>query len=187
MKMVHCHTFFLVLAVGLWLFLGFLLLICSILLGLSGRSKFFFSRFSLYWSNHSTSLTLYFALIGQLRISEIGQIGFFTEVELVLREKKAGKLGGMKNWYSTLILHKVYLGSSVWKYQSCAVMFVVITSSVANYPEILCLQAHIRTFGGRIAETILSLRFFIFQYGVVYKLDVQGSNTSLTVITLFIS
>ncbi|KAL5566482.1 hypothetical protein UlMin_029646 [Ulmus minor] len=41
--------------------------------------------------------------------------------------------------------------------------------------------AHIRTFSGRIAETILSLRFFIFQYGIVYKLHVQGSNTSLTV------
>ncbi|KAF3452614.1 hypothetical protein FNV43_RR03047 [Rhamnella rubrinervis] len=41
--------------------------------------------------------------------------------------------------------------------------------------------AHIRTFRGRIIETILSLRFFVFQYGVVYKLDVQGSNTSLTV------
>ncbi|XP_062171494.1 callose synthase 9 [Alnus glutinosa] len=41
--------------------------------------------------------------------------------------------------------------------------------------------AHIRTLGGRIAETILSLRFFIFQYGIVYKLHVQGSNTSLTV------
>ncbi|KAM7502791.1 hypothetical protein LguiB_001695 [Lonicera macranthoides] len=41
--------------------------------------------------------------------------------------------------------------------------------------------AHIRTFRGRVMETILSLRFFIFQYGVVYKLDVQGNNTSLTV------
>ncbi|OIW12800.1 hypothetical protein TanjilG_24733 [Lupinus angustifolius] len=41
--------------------------------------------------------------------------------------------------------------------------------------------AHIRTFGSRIAETILSLRFFIFQYGIVYKLNVQGSDTSLTV------
>ncbi|KAB1227940.1 Callose synthase 9 [Morella rubra] len=41
--------------------------------------------------------------------------------------------------------------------------------------------AHIRTFGGRLAETILSLRFFIFQYGIVYKLHVQGTNTSLTV------
>jgi callose synthase len=35
--------------------------------------------------------------------------------------------------------------------------------------------------GGRIVETILCLRFFIFQYGVVYKLHVQGTNTSLTV------
>ncbi|CAL1390847.1 unnamed protein product [Linum trigynum] len=41
--------------------------------------------------------------------------------------------------------------------------------------------AHIRTFSGRIMETILSLRFFIFQYGIVYKLDAQGNNTSLTV------
>ncbi|PWA86760.1 glucan synthase-like 10 [Artemisia annua] len=40
--------------------------------------------------------------------------------------------------------------------------------------------SHIRTLGGRIMETILSLRFFIFQYGIVYKLDVQGSNTSLS-------
>ncbi|OMP02607.1 Glycosyl transferase, family 48 [Corchorus capsularis] len=41
--------------------------------------------------------------------------------------------------------------------------------------------AHIRTLRGRILETILSLRFFIFQYGIVYKLDVQKDNTSLTV------
>ncbi|KAK8506312.1 hypothetical protein V6N13_016471 [Hibiscus sabdariffa] len=41
--------------------------------------------------------------------------------------------------------------------------------------------SHIRTLRGRILETILSLRFFIFQYGIVYKLDVQGTDTSLTV------
>ncbi|KAL6499585.1 Callose synthase 9 [Orobanche gracilis] len=41
--------------------------------------------------------------------------------------------------------------------------------------------SHIRTFSGRVVETILSLRFFIFQYGIVYKLDVQGNDTSLTV------
>lgn len=41
--------------------------------------------------------------------------------------------------------------------------------------------SHIRTLEGRIVETILSLRFFMFQYGVVYKLQVQGSNTSLMV------
>ncbi|XP_062083872.1 callose synthase 9 [Humulus lupulus] len=41
--------------------------------------------------------------------------------------------------------------------------------------------AHIRTFEGRIVETILSLRFFIFQFGIVYKLDLQGNNTSLSV------
>ncbi|KAK7343239.1 hypothetical protein VNO77_11833 [Canavalia gladiata] len=41
--------------------------------------------------------------------------------------------------------------------------------------------AHIRSLGSRIAETILSLRFFIFQYGIVYKLHVKGTSTSLTV------
>ncbi|KAK2977667.1 hypothetical protein RJ640_015664 [Escallonia rubra] len=42
-------------------------------------------------------------------------------------------------------------------------------------------MAHIRTVSGRLMETILSLRFFIFQYGVVYKLNVQDTDTSLTV------
>lgn len=40
---------------------------------------------------------------------------------------------------------------------------------------------HIQTLGGRILESILSLRFLIFQYGIVYKLHVQGHNTSLAV------
>lgn len=41
----HYRTFFLALAVGSWLFLGFLLPICSIHLVLSGRSKYHFSNF----------------------------------------------------------------------------------------------------------------------------------------------
>ncbi|KAG5054128.1 hypothetical protein JHK85_006638 [Glycine max] len=32
-----------------------------------------------------------------LKILEIGKIGYSTEVELVLRENKAGKLSGKKN------------------------------------------------------------------------------------------
>ncbi|XP_020112888.1 callose synthase 10 [Ananas comosus] len=40
-------------------------------------------------------------------------------------------------------------------------------------------QAHIHTWRGRILETILSLRFLIFQYGIVYKLHLTGHNTSL--------
>ncbi|EFH57733.1 hypothetical protein ARALYDRAFT_482666 [Arabidopsis lyrata subsp. lyrata] len=40
-------------------------------------------------------------------------------------------------------------------------------------------QAHIQTLRGRILESILSLRFFMFQYGIVYKLDLTGKNTSL--------
>ncbi|RLN43488.1 callose synthase 10 [Panicum miliaceum] len=42
-------------------------------------------------------------------------------------------------------------------------------------------QGHIRTFRGRILETILSLRFLIFQYGIVYKLKITSHNTSLAV------
>ncbi|WVZ58008.1 hypothetical protein U9M48_008324 [Paspalum notatum var. saurae] len=42
-------------------------------------------------------------------------------------------------------------------------------------------QAHIKTFRGRILETILSLRFLIFQYGIVYKLKITDHNTSLAV------
>ncbi|URE06597.1 hypothetical protein MUK42_21586 [Musa troglodytarum] len=41
--------------------------------------------------------------------------------------------------------------------------------------------AHIHTLRGRILETIVSCRFFIFQYGVVYKLQASGTDTSLTV------
>ncbi|CAM6094411.1 unnamed protein product [Calypogeia fissa] len=42
-------------------------------------------------------------------------------------------------------------------------------------------QAHIRSLRGRILEIILSLRFFFFQYGVVYSLHVSGHSTSLAV------
>lgn len=56
--------------------------------------------------------------------------------------------------------------------------------SSLNINSFYNLQAHIKTFEGRIAETILNLRFFIFQYGIVYKLHVQGSNTSLSVSSL---
>ncbi|KAJ6805753.1 callose synthase 10-like [Iris pallida] len=42
-------------------------------------------------------------------------------------------------------------------------------------------QSHIQTLRGRILETILSLRFLIFQYGIVYKLNLTGNNTSLAI------
>jgi len=42
-------------------------------------------------------------------------------------------------------------------------------------------QAHIQTFRGRILETILSLRFLLFQYGIVYKLKITAHNTSLAI------
>lgn len=42
-------------------------------------------------------------------------------------------------------------------------------------------QAHIHTLRGRILETILTIRFFMFQYGIVYKLDLTGKNTSLAI------
>ncbi|OAY48210.2 callose synthase 10 [Manihot esculenta] len=42
-------------------------------------------------------------------------------------------------------------------------------------------QMHIQTIRGRILETILSLRFLMFQYGIVYKLHLTGKDTSLTI------
>ncbi|KAM3247140.1 callose synthase 10 [Capsicum annuum] len=42
-------------------------------------------------------------------------------------------------------------------------------------------QMHIQTLRGRILETILSLRFFFFQYGIVYKLHLTGQDTSLAI------
>ncbi|XP_075514445.1 callose synthase 10-like isoform X2 [Primulina tabacum] len=42
-------------------------------------------------------------------------------------------------------------------------------------------QIHIQTLRGRILETVLSLRFVIFQYGVVYKLHLTGKDTSLAI------
>lgn len=42
-------------------------------------------------------------------------------------------------------------------------------------------QAHIQTLRGRILETILSLRFLIFQYGIVYKLHLTGKDTSIAI------
>ncbi|KAK3148556.1 hypothetical protein QOZ80_3BG0296530 [Eleusine coracana subsp. coracana] len=41
--------------------------------------------------------------------------------------------------------------------------------------------AHIYTTRGRILETILSLRFVIFQYGIVYHMNASNSDTSLLV------
>ncbi|XP_073272361.1 callose synthase 10-like [Primulina huaijiensis] len=42
-------------------------------------------------------------------------------------------------------------------------------------------QIHIQTLRGRILETILSLRFVVFQYGIVYKLHLTGKDTSLAI------
>ncbi|XP_062116060.1 callose synthase 10 isoform X2 [Humulus lupulus] len=41
--------------------------------------------------------------------------------------------------------------------------------------------AHIQTLRGRILETILSLRFFMFQYGIVYKLHLTAKERSLAI------
>lgn len=80
---------------------------------------------------------------------------------------------------------------SWWEEEQVCPIFCVLT-----YYRILCwlvffnnicvpLQAHIQTLRGRILETILSLRFFMFQYGIVYKLNLTGKNTSLAVMLAF--
>lgn len=47
-------------------------------------------------------------------------------------------------------------------------------------------QDHLRTTGlwGKLLEIILDLRFFFFQYGIVYQLKVTGTNTSIGVYLL---
>lgn len=47
-------------------------------------------------------------------------------------------------------------------------------------------QDHLRTTGlwGKLLEIILDLRFFFFQYGIVYHLKITGSNTSIAVYLL---
>ncbi|XP_050226548.1 callose synthase 11 [Mercurialis annua] len=47
-------------------------------------------------------------------------------------------------------------------------------------------QDHLRTTGlwGKLLEIILDLRFFFFQYGVVYHLNISGGNTSIAVYLL---
>lgn len=47
-------------------------------------------------------------------------------------------------------------------------------------------QEHLRTTGlwGKILEIILDLRFFFFQYGIVYQLDIAAGSTSIAVYLL---
>ncbi|KAH6829081.1 glucan synthase-like 1 [Perilla frutescens var. hirtella] len=47
-------------------------------------------------------------------------------------------------------------------------------------------QDHFRTTGlwGKLLEIILDLRFFFFQYGIVYHLDIAGNKTSIVVYLL---
>lgn len=47
-------------------------------------------------------------------------------------------------------------------------------------------QDHLRTTGlwGKVLEIILDLRFFFFQYGIVYQLDISAGSTSITVYLL---
>ncbi|XP_023756013.1 putative callose synthase 8 [Lactuca sativa] len=47
-------------------------------------------------------------------------------------------------------------------------------------------QAHLKHsgWGSRIIEILLSLRFFIYQYGLVYHLDIAGSNKTVVVYVL---
>lgn len=65
--------------------------------------------------------------------------------------------------------------------QSYIVFSWFFSSGLFTLIQTSLLQMHIQTLRGRILETILSLRFFLFQYGIVYKLHLTGDNTSLAV------
>lgn len=61
-------------------------------------------------------------------------------------------------------------------------LFLSLKLTVFNYLSLkMYIQEHIQTLRGRILETILSLRFLIFQYGIVYKLKITHHNTTLAV------
>lgn len=91
---------------------------------------------------------------------------------------KVGRLGGKRSRfvqmhsYLSLGIGRVLV--AVWL--GLASLFLS-TSYVTNDSE----QAHITSPRGRFWEIVLSLRFFIFQYGVVYSLSATGNRTSLNV------
>jgi len=72
--------------------------------------------------------------------------------------------GGFNNWiwYSGGVFTKAEQSWETWWYEE---------------------QSHLRTTGlwGKLLEIILDLRFFFFQYGVVYHLDISGGSTSIVV------
>jgi callose synthase len=47
-------------------------------------------------------------------------------------------------------------------------------------------QDHLKTTGfwGKVTEIVLDLRFFVFQYGIVYQLDIAAGSTSIVVYLL---
>lgn len=68
-------------------------------------------------------------------------------------------------WYSGGVFTKAELSWETWWYEE---------------------QDHLRTTGlwGKLLEIILDLRFFFFQYGVVYQLGITGGNKSIAVYLL---
>ncbi|GAB2298678.1 Callose synthase 11 [Dionaea muscipula] len=65
-------------------------------------------------------------------------------------------------WYDSVVSTKADQSWEVWWYEE---------------------QDHLRTTGlwGKLLEIILDLRFFFFQFGIVYQLKIAGGNTSITV------
>ncbi|XP_042501433.1 callose synthase 12-like [Macadamia integrifolia] len=68
-------------------------------------------------------------------------------------------------WYHGGVLTKEELSWETWWYKE---------------------QDHLRTTGlwGKLLEIILGLRYFVFQYGIVYQMRIAGGNTSIAVYLL---
>jgi hypothetical protein len=163
-------TFFSRSAVGFLLSPGYMLLISSILQDLNGRSK-----------TTRTILGLYTTYLSLLAL--FGSASFFCRVHfkmlgsgwrtifrcqfLIIVLNNFRTVIDFDDWTNWLF-HKGGIGDEGKK------------SWEVWWDE---EQAHIQTFRGRLWEILLSTRFFIFQYGVVYALHAAGNNKSFAVST----
>jgi len=133
------------------------------------------------------------------RILMTGQIGYCTKEVLVWRVIVVGKLGGLKSRYEVWseAFHCSYeLGDATKSILSQFIRHLSADTrgrhfhfhdalTVCGIEKYLwgrlIFQDHLRTAGGKFWEFVFSLRFFFFQYGVSYHLNVFEGSTSILV------
>jgi hypothetical protein len=144
-------------AVGFLPSLGYGLLTYSILQDLSGKSEY------------CTNLELSWVLLHPLSIQSRAFIFHYSPYQLTLFCTLRRTVTDFEDWTNWLF-HKGGIGEEGKK--SWEVWW-------------LDEQSHIQTLRGRFWEIVLSLRFFLIQYGVVYALNVVGHDKNFRVSSLF--